>query len=259
MGIEKIDVRTPAGRLSPDAAARESVAALKRGADPARAAGQRHYFKEQVEFLGVNTPQMREISAALWEKIRGEWRFRDALAYAETMLEGRCHEIRGLGLLILLRFQREFPANFPSRVRKWLAANRLDNWALVDLFCPDALGPRLESDAGFVKEIAVWTADPNRWVKRASAVSFIKPARKGKCLDAVYDIAVRLFPVDDDLIHKATGWLLREAGKTDRRRLRDFLLRHGPEIPRTALRYALEHFPEGERAEIRNRTKKVKS
>jgi len=244
-----------AADLRPDKVARESISALKACADPVRAAGQRRYFKDQVEFLGVSTPQMREIDAALWDKVRLTWTFPDALAYVEAMLKGKHHEIRGLGLLLLLRFRKQFPSSFPARVRRWLAADRLDNWALVDVFCPDALGPLLENDPGFVKEIIGWTGDRNRWVKRASAVSFIKPARRGQCLDAVYEVAGRLFPVDDDLIHKATGWLLREAGKTDRPRLRAFLLKHGPSIPRTALRYAIEHFPEAERAEIRNRTK----
>jgi 3-methyladenine DNA glycosylase AlkD len=248
-------IKKTAADVRPDQAARDSISALKACADPERAAGQRRYFKNQVDFLGVSTPQLREIDAALWEKVRGSWTFPNALAFAETMLKGKHHEIRGLGLLLLLRFRKQFPPSFPALVRRWLAADRLDNWALVDVFCPDALGPLLENDPGFVKKMITWTGHRNRWVKRASAVSFIKPARRGQCLDAVYEVAVRLFPVDDDLIHKATGWLLREAGKTDRPRLRAFLLNHGPSIPRTALRYAIEHFPEAERAEIRNRTK----
>lgn len=244
-----------AADLRPENVARNSISALKACADSVRAAGQQRYFKNLVEFLGVSTPQLREIDAAVWNKVRGTWTFPEALAFAEAMLQEKHHEIRGLGLLLLLRFRKQFPPSFPAVVRRWLAADRLDNWALVDVFCPDALGPLLEDDPGFVKEIIAWTGDRNRWVKRASAVSFIKPARRGQCLDAVYEVAVRLFPVDDDLIHKATGWLLREAGKTDRQRLRAFLLKHGPSIPRTALRYAIEHFPEAERAEIRNRTK----
>ncbi len=242
----------------PETLARSSIANLQSLADPRRAAGQHRYFKEQVAFLGLTSPQIKEIEAEIWEKVRGAWGFSDAVAYAEAMLSREFHEIRALGLLILLRFRKDFPPSFSGRIRRWLRADRLDNWALVDVFCPDALGPLLENNPGFVKEIKTWTDDRNRWVKRASAVSFIKLARRGKHLDAVYEIAVRLFPVDDDLIHKATGWLLREAGKTDRPRLRLFLLKHGPAIPRTTLRYAIEHFPEAERKILRTRTKAVK-
>ena len=109
-----------------------------------------------------------------------------------------------------------------------------------------------------IGECPVKVKNPNRWVKRASAVSFIKLARRGIHLDAIYDIAVRLFPVQDDLIHKATGWLLREAGKADAPRLRAFLLKHGPAIPRTSLRYAIERFSETERKSLLAKTKAVK-
>lgn len=243
----------------PEILARSSVVNLESLADPRRAAGQHRYFKEQVAFLGLTSPQIKEIEAGIWEKVRGAWVFSDAVAYAEAMLSREFHEVRALGLLILLRFRGDFPPSFSGRVRRWLRADRLDNWALVDVFCPDALGPMLENNPGFVKEIKTWTDDPNRWVKRASAVSFIKLARRGKCLDAVYEISARLFPAGDDLIHKATGWLLREAGKTDRPRLRMFLLKHGPAIPRTTLRYAIEHFSEQERQNIMNRTKAKKA
>ncbi|NMD11345.1 MAG: DNA alkylation repair protein [Acidobacteria bacterium] len=254
----KEDKKSGAAALRPENAARASIASLKACADPKRAEGQRRYFKEQVEFLGLTTPKMKEIEADVWQKVRGTWNFPEGVAFAEAMLREPYHEIRGLGLLILLRFRQEFPASFPDRVRGWLQTDRLDNWALVGVFCPDALGPILEKDPKFVAQIKTWAGDPNRWVKRASAVSFIKLARRGIHLDAIYDIAVRLFPVQDDLIHKATGWLLREAGKADAPRLRAFLLKHGPAIPRTSLRYAIERFSETERKSLLAKTKAVK-
>jgi len=240
---------------NPDGLVRESILALESLADPKRALQSQKYFKEKVEFLGLTTPQMREIEADLWGRIRGSWGLAEAVSFAESLLERNTHEIRALGLLLLLRFRKDFTPDIFDRVRKWLAADRLDNWALVDVFCPDALGPLLDKHPALVAKIKFWTIDPNRWVKRASAVSFIKLGRRGRCLDDVYEIAERLFPVEDDLIHKATGWLLREAGKTDRPRLRAFLLRHGTMIPRTSLRYAIEHFPETERKILLARTK----
>jgi 3-methyladenine DNA glycosylase AlkD len=239
----------------PETIVRESKTVLESRADRERALRSRRYFKEKVEFLGVTTPEIRTIESDVWNRIRSRWKLEDAIAYAEAMLADRFHEVRALGLLVLLRFRKQFDPALFERTRKWLSADRLDNWALVDVFCPDALGPLLETRSDLEMKIKAWTKDPNRWVKRASAVSFIKIARRGRCLETVYDIAERLFPVEDDLIHKATGWLLREAGRTDRPRLRDFLLKHGPAIPRTALRYAIEHFPEAERRGLLTRTK----
>ena len=240
---------------TPTRLVQESIAGLESLADPERALLSQRYFKEKIEFLGITSIQMRDAEAGIWDRVSGRWRLREALAYAEAMLARNVYEVRALGLILLLRFRKEFDSALFDRVRKWLAANRLDNWALVDVFCPDALGPLLDAHPALVEKIQTWATDPNRWVKRASVVSFIKLARRGRCLDAAYRIAERLFPVDDDLIHKATGWLLREAGKTDAGRLRAFLLRHGPAIPRTALRYAIERFPEAERKILLAKTK----
>ena len=102
---------------------------------------------------------------------------------------------------------------------------------------------------------ARWTQAENLWLRRASLVALIPLARKGEQLDLAYTNAVRLFAAPEDLIHKATGWLLREAGKTDMPRLRAFLLQHGPRIPRTALRYAIERFPAAERKTLLTQTR----
>jgi 3-methyladenine DNA glycosylase AlkD len=86
-------------------------------------------------------------------------------------------------------------------------------------------------------------------------VSFIKLARKAEYLAPIYEVAGSVFDVDDDLVQKANGWLLREAGKADTARLERFLLDRGPAIPRTTLRYAIERFPEAKRKALLRRTK----
>ena len=93
------------------------------------------------------------------------------------------------------------------------------------------------------------------WLRRASAVSFVEHARKGEFLDTAYEVAEKLFPGSEDLVQKANGWLLREAGKTDMDRLEKFLLQFGPEIPRTTLRYAIERFSSEKRKSILIKTK----
>jgi 3-methyladenine DNA glycosylase AlkD len=95
-----------------------------------------------------------------------------------------------------------------------------------------------------------WTKSPHVWVRRAAAVSLVKFARRGKHLDIAYRIARRLLADKEDLIHKAVGWLLREAGRTDSDRLVGFLCQHGPKIPRTTLRYAIERFPNQQRKRL---------
>lgn len=240
---------------SPEDIAREAIRRLEEKSDPRRAAGARKYFKEQVTFYGLTSDQVRTIAKELFDPVKREWHLEEAIELCEILLPNRFFEARFVAALIFLKFGKEFgPEVFPL-VKKWLARNLLDNWAAVDTLCPDCLGPLLDQHPELVEKIEAWTGHPNRWVKRASAVSFIKLARRGKHLDAVYRIGERLFAVDDDLIQKATGWLLREAGKTDPDRLEAFLRAHGPAIPRTTLRYAIERFPPARRKAILVETK----
>jgi 3-methyladenine DNA glycosylase AlkD len=92
-----------------------------------------------------------------------------------------------------------------------------------------------------------WSRDRNMWVRRASMVSLLRPIRAGLALDLAYEIAERLHADDHDLIQKAVGWVLREAGKMDTTRLERYLRTHGRSIPRTTVRYAIERFPAGTR------------
>ncbi len=95
-----------------------------------------------------------------------------------------------------------------------------------------------------------WSKHRNMWVRRASIVSLLQPMRRAAALDLVYEIAERLHPDREDLIQKAVGWALREAGKVDATRLERYLRAHVRVIPRTTFRYAIERFPPPERRRL---------
>jgi len=235
-------------------AARRALAAQ---ADPVRAQGVERYFKayETVKSYGLTAPDVRALAAELYSRVKADWTVHDAVALCDILFADPEIEAKAVGGLILSRFKKAYtPALFP-KIKAWLAADKLDNWASVDSFCTDAMGAFLLRYPAYVEKIKAWARHPNRWVKRASLVSFIKLARKPEFLPAIYDISASILPVDDDLIHKANGWLLREAGKADAARLEKFLLKHGPAVPRTTLRYAIERFPEARRKAILLKTK----
>ena len=125
----------------------------------------------------------------------------------------------------------------------------------MDTLAPSVLAPLLRRFPDLLPRVAGWTQAENLWVRRASVVALIPLARKGEHLDDAYTNAERLFGYPEDLIHKAIGWLLREAGKADQPRLKAFLLQHGKRLPRTALRYAIERFPEAERKQLLAQTR----
>jgi len=245
----------PDAQVTPEGMARQAVGRLKALGDPVRAAGVQWYFKETVKSFGVRTPDIRRLAAELYRTVKDTWCVADAVALCDLLYPERELETKGLATLILVRFKKEFSKAMLDRIKGWLAGNYLDSWAAVDGLCPNAVGTLIEKYPGAIADIKTWSSHPNRWVKRASAVSFIKLARTPAYLPAIYEISEALFPVDDDLVQKANGWLLREAGKADAARLEKFLLRHGPAIPRTTLRYAIERFAPSKRRMLLARTR----
>lgn len=241
--------------FSPEELARQGKARLRAKADSKRASGARKYFKETVEFYGVASPDVRCIASDLYVSIKKEWTVDDAVRYCDIMFREPELEAKGLGALIMLRYKKVLPKSFFERIKGWLAADLLNNWASVDVFCPDAIGTLLVRYPELVEKIGAWVGHPNRWVRRASIVSFLKLAKNEAYFDAIYDVAKSHFGTKDDLIQKATGWLLREVGKKDMARLERFLLEHGPAIPRTTLRYAIERFDAKKRASLLVRTR----
>jgi 3-methyladenine DNA glycosylase AlkD len=242
---------------SPEDIAREARKALAAKADPVRARGAERYFKayETVKSYGLRAADVHALAAGIYGRIKADWTVGDAVGLCDILVRDPELEAKAIGTLVLNRYKRSFPPALFAQVKEWLAADRLDNWASVDTFCAEGMGAFLERYPACVAEIKTWIRHPNRWVKRASLVSFIKLARKPAFLPAIYELSLAAFPVDDDLIHKANGWLLREAGKADPIRLEEFLLKHGPAIPRTTLRYAIERFPAAKRKALLLKTK----
>jgi 3-methyladenine DNA glycosylase AlkD len=196
-----------------------------------------------VRSFGVPSPNVRDLAAEMYLAIKKDWHYEQALQLCAILFPKPELESKAIAALILARYKKDFPRHLCAQVKQWLANNYLDNWASVDTFCPEIMAALLSRYPELVKELKTWTKHPNRWVKRASIVSFLKLTKNEDFLDVIYEQAITLFPVADDLIHKANGWVLREAGKRDLARLERFLLTHGPAIPRTTLRYAIERFP----------------
>ncbi len=242
-------------RPTPAETARDILKTLRAKADPVKAAGGQAYFKETVLMFGWRAADLHALGRETFRSVKPSWSCADAVALCDLLYTEPQLEAKAVATLVLLGFRRDFPASMLDRIHGWLAADRLANWASVDVLCPDAMATLLPRFPGLAARIRDWAGHPNRWVKRASAVSFIKLARKGQFLDDAYEIAGRLFSVDDDLVQKANGWMLREAGKTDAKRLERFLLEHGARIPRTTLRYAIEKFPPARRRMLMAKTR----
>lgn len=251
--MQKNDPRRPP--LSPAAAAGWVLQRLNDAADPERAAGVQRYFKETVRSFGVPSPQVRELARELHARVRKDWRLADAVALCDRLFPRPELEAKGVAALVLLRFHREFDRPLFAAILGWLEKGYLANWASVDTLCPQALAVLLLRFPDLSLKLEAWARGSNRWVRRASTVAFLKLVRREEFLEPAYAMAARHFGSGDDLVQKAAGWLLREAGKRDMRRLEGFLLARGPAIPRTTLRYAIERYPEKKRKRLLTATR----
>jgi 3-methyladenine DNA glycosylase AlkD len=227
----------------------EMIGRLRTMGDPARARGVQQYFKREIVALGIDTPTLRLF---IRERIRAFHKsagLAEAIQLSDRLLREPELEIRGAAILALAAFKKEFSLSLLVPAKRWLNT-RLDNWALVDSFCGCVLSPLFERYPTIKTQLRQWSGHPRLWTRRAALVTLVPFARRGRHLDLAYELAHHHFCDPEDLMHKATGWLLREAGKTDMARLRQFLHQHGPAVPRTALRYAIERFPDAVRQQL---------
>lgn len=243
--------------LSADQLARQAERELKAAAKVRAARQAKFYFKpgEDVWFFGVDTPTQRRIGGGLFQRVRGAWTIVEATLFCDLLIKRREMELKNAGIFLLARYRKSFDKSLVRNVESWLSNDYCANWAATDALCGEVLGPLIRQHPAFTSKLKTWTGKRNLWLRRASAVGIIHSARRGEQLDDAYAIAESLFKYPEDLIHKATGWMLREAGKPDPARLESFLIEHGPEIPRTTLRYAIERFLPEKRRMLLEKTK----
>lgn len=212
---------------------------------PERASFAARFFKtkpgqygEGDQFLGLSMPQQHAITKQF------------SALYADDvvqLLQDSYHECRMTGLLIWVHQSRRAGPIQRAELAERYVANRqyVNNWDLVDCTCPAILGePLLDADRSILYELA---SQDHLWSQRIAMVSTVTFIRKGQFFDA-FAIAERLLIHRHDLIHKAIGWMLREVGKRNADALEEFLHDHIRQMPRTALRYAIEKFAPIKRA-----------
>lgn len=214
---------------------------LKRQRNPAQAAILRRFFKTAPgeygagdEFWGLKVPQTRAILA----------QFRVVpLAVADNLLASAVHEARFFALVALLRAYDQGGANEKQAIYDFYLARtqRVNNWDLVDVSAPGIVGRHLPLGGGR-PVLARLAASPQLWSRRIAMVATLDHIRRGHLANTFW-LAQRLLGDTEDLMHKATGWMLREAGKREEAPLETFLSRHAPHMPRTMLRYAIERLP----------------
>ena len=209
-------------------------------------------YAEGDEFMGMRMGQVFALAKEFIDMPPNE---------IEKLLESPIHEVRAGALSIMDKQARSNKT--PESRRKELfdlylrRTDRVNNWDLVDLGAPYVVGRYLfDKPRDVLHELA---RSENVWERRTAIVATSYFIKQGDVADT-FEIARTLLDDEHDLIHKATGGWVREAGKKDRQRLLRFLERHAVTMPRTALRYAIEHLDKEQRAHylgVNNRGKQL--
>ena len=219
---------------------------LRSVASPAKAKILARFFKtgpgeygEGDVFLGLTVPQIRAVAVGCGDM---------PLPEIEKLLASKYHEVRLAGAFCLI--EKAKGADLKTRKRIFDAyiknRSRLNNWDLIDLSAPKVVGEYLllaPQEIGILKRLS---EEKSMWPRRIAILATHVLIRERRYAETL-KLAEKYLRDKEDLMHKATGWMLREVGKRDKKVLVDFLKKHAAHMPRTMLRYALEKFPPLER------------
>jgi 3-methyladenine DNA glycosylase AlkD len=222
----------------------QAHAALLALANPNKAALLAGFFKtgkgqyaEGDRFLGIMVPAVRLLAG----------RFRHlGLTDCAHLLQSRYNEERLLSLLILVGHYRNGDADRKNKVYRIYIKhrNRVNNWNLVDVSAPHIVGAHLlRQNRSVLYELA---QSRSLWDRRMAVLATFAFIYEDDFADTL-KLTERLMDDEQDLVHKACGWMLREVGKRNQPLLESFLGRHHPVMPRTMLRYAIEKFSPAKR------------
>ena len=194
-------------------------------------------YAEGDRFLGIKVPVIRQAI----QEYRGL-----APTQYRVLLRSPWHEVRLAGLLLLVDAFARGDAQLREQIfRMYLRHGRhINNWDLVDLSAPQIVGGSLGAgNCAILKKLA---RDGDMWQRRIAILATLQFIRQRQYRPTL-ELCRILLGDKEDLMHKACGWMLREVGKRDRAPLLQFLDQYTPIMPRTMLRYAIEHFSARER------------
>jgi 3-methyladenine DNA glycosylase AlkD len=205
-----------------------------------RSSGER-FFKEEVKIYGISSAIVSSISKVHFNAIEDK---------NKTHIFSLCRELWESGYM-----EESFVAcNWSYNVRKqyvpadfevfekWVN-NYVGNWASCDTLCNHTIGSFIEMYPEYLSGLKRWAKSQNRWTKRASAVTLIIPARKGKFLSEIFEIADILHSDKDDMVQKGYGWMLKAASQAHQTEVFNYVISKKATMPRTSLRYAIEKMP----------------
>jgi len=219
---------------------------LEQQADEKTRGNSQSFFKERVTFYGVKTSIVSKIAQKYFLEIKHLSK-QEIFPLCEELLKSDYIEEAFIAFDWAYRLRDKYEPGDFIHFENWLN-KYINNWAKCDTLCNHTVGAFIERHPQYIEDLKHWAKLENRWLRRASAVTLIIPARQGEFLEDVFEIADILLSDKDDLVQKGYGWMLKEASREHRKEVFDYVMRNKETMPRTALRYAIEKMP----AELRH-------
>jgi 3-methyladenine DNA glycosylase AlkD len=214
--------------------------------DPIYREGCRNFFKEPVDPWGVRSADLKAVEAIAYKHIKLLPREERYAIFEDLWRSGKLEE----GAMVChvgRRFKREFGSNEFKLFERWIN-QYVHNWAHCDGIASWLLADCIGNEPALCDKLVPWTGSKNRWKRRASAVSLLQEAKRGRSVDYIFDICTRLQTDSDLLVQKGAGWLLKETYPKRPEETMEFLRLRA--FPRLVVRYAAEKMTKSDRAEL---------
>ena len=208
------------------------------------------FFKEEVKCYGVKTSTVGKIAKDYFRELKkaGQAEKLNIFLLCEELLQSDYCEEAYIAFEWAYEVRAEYTEADFSVFEHWVKSY-VNNWAKCDTLCNHTVGSFIEKFPSYIENLKLWAQSDNRWLRRASAVTLVLPARKGLFLPEIFEISDLLLTDKDDLVRKGYGWMLKEASKPHQQEVFDYVMKNKKKMPRTSLRYAIEKFPADLRAE----------
>ena len=214
---------------------------LKQDSDPRTKASGQNFFKEKVKIYGVKTALVSKI-AKMFDKEILAMNKKEVFALCDKLWQSGFMEESFVACHFSYLLCKKYESADFKVFEKWIN-NYVSNWASCDTLCNHTIGSFVEMYPEYLEDLKKWAKSKNRWMRRAAAVSLIIPARHGKFLKDIFEIADILLLDKDDLVQKGYGWMLKAASQAHQDQIFAYVIKHKAKMPRTALRYAIEKMP----------------
>lgn len=203
--------------------------------------GIQHFFREKILFYGVKAPAVSKISKTTFKTLRNKTK-NEIFNLCEILWQSGYIEESFIACHLSYFMHKYYEPSDFEIFEKWVK-NYVNNWASCDTLCNHTIGEFIEMYPEFLSRLKEFTKSDNRWARRAAAVSLIVPARKGKFLSDIIEIADLLLVDKDDLVQKGYGWMLKAASRLHLEEIFNYVMSKKAIMPRTSLRYAIEKMP----------------